>query len=409
MNTGRRRMSAYLLRAQDYADHYQAKCTRGQAIGVVKKARKSLELSLSDIGVLDALFADSWEQDWLQGHRPLVWPSNDELCERTGLSLAAVKRHLRSLIYAGLIYPRDSPTGQRSGRRDHQGKIIKAYGFDLSPIGTRYEELQDMAAQELAKKKERRLQEREFTVLRKSITMILESGYEYGLVGPWDALRERLDTVIEERGARIPLSLLVEKLRELKAEFEEIYAQSLDLCRVNMNPAGFTDEPPILTTNLTDNRNCNQNQSDAYASQNHSSFAYGEILGSPMKPEADLTEEQDKKTHQLIKNVTPSFVIFACPSVEEYGLSDKNWKGLEQIASHLRSSLGISEHAWKEATEILGYEHSSVAFAIILEKYSSGAIGSPGGYLRGMTEKARAGELNLIRSLHGLAQNRTLQ
>jgi replication initiation protein RepC len=39
--------------------------------------------------------------------------------------------------------------------------------------------------------------------------------------------------------------------------------------------------------------------------------------------------------------------------------------------------------------------------ALIFEKFSNGEVASPGGYLRGMVEKAGAGELHLERSFYG--------
>jgi hypothetical protein len=35
---------------------------------------------------------------------------------------------------------RDSPNGKRYGKRDPKGRIVEAYGFDLSPIAARYTE-----------------------------------------------------------------------------------------------------------------------------------------------------------------------------------------------------------------------------------------------------------------------------
>ncbi|MBL4758951.1 MAG: replication protein C, partial [Rhizobiales bacterium] len=39
--------------------------------------------------------------------------------------------------------------------------------------------------------------------------------------------------------------------------------------------------------------------------------------------------------------------------------------------------------------------------ALIFDKHSTGEVKSPGGYLRGMVEKAQAGELHLDRSFYG--------
>ena len=41
---------------------------------------------------------------------------------------------------------RDNPQGRRYGRRDDKGRIIEAYGFDLSPLAQRYDEFVKIAA-----------------------------------------------------------------------------------------------------------------------------------------------------------------------------------------------------------------------------------------------------------------------
>ena len=44
---------------------------------------------------------------------------------------------------------------------------------------------------------------------------------------------------------------------------------------------------------------------------------------------------------------------------------------------------------------------ATAAFALLFEKHSAGEVASPGGYLRGMVQKAGAGELHLERSFYG--------
>ena len=63
---------------------------------------------------------------------------------------------LNALIRAKLITPVDSPTGRRWGQRDAKtGKIIEAYGFDLSPIGLRHAEFVAIAARAASEDRER--------------------------------------------------------------------------------------------------------------------------------------------------------------------------------------------------------------------------------------------------------------
>ena len=84
----------------------------------------------------------------------------------------------------------------------------------------------------------------------------------------------------------------------------------------------------------------------------------------------------------------------ACPDIADYakgGIS--SWRDLLATATVVRSMLGISPSAWEEAQAVMGEMQAAVVVACILQR--GAAIRSAGGYLRGLTEKARAGEFSL--------------
>lgn len=87
-------------------------------------------------------------------------------------------------------------------------------------------------------------------------------------------------------------------------------------------------------------------------------------------------------------------VMNACPDIADYakdGIS--NWRDLLATAAMVRSMLGISPSAWEEAQTVMGEMQAAVVVACILQRGT--AIRSAGGYLRGLTEKARVGEFSL--------------
>ena len=79
-----------------------------------------------------------------------------------------------------------------------------------------------------------------------------------------------------------------------------------------------------------------------------------------------------------------------------------DWPDIVDAARQAAGGLGISGNAWIEACEALGRRDAAVAVSIIAIKHDQGLIHSPGGYLRGMTEKGRAGELDLSATIFGL-------
>lgn len=86
-------------------------------------------------------------------------------------------------------------------------------------------------------------------------------------------------------------------------------------------------------------------------------------------------------------------VLEACPDIVDYarhGIS--SWHVFVATAGLVRSVLGISPSAWEDACGILGEEDAAVVVAAILQRAE--AIKSPGGYLRNLTDRARAGQFS---------------
>ncbi len=112
--------------------------SKTQATVATRKVAAVIGLNASDMLLLDTLCAVTQPQDWEEGRRPIVWASNAFLEDQTGFSLRAVQRHTRRLCEAGIISMKDSPNGKRWGRRDDEGFITEAYGFDLAPLAGPY-------------------------------------------------------------------------------------------------------------------------------------------------------------------------------------------------------------------------------------------------------------------------------
>src|SRR6201996_8737828 len=140
--TGFRRLTQGLLAADRSAASFDGLpngvTLHGQLLAAFKAAAPSLGLSLRLVHAVDWLFRFTQPQDWGRGGRPIVWPSASLQQDAFGLSATRVKALNRELIEAGLITMRDSPNGKRYGRRDREGRITEAYGFDLSPVASRY-------------------------------------------------------------------------------------------------------------------------------------------------------------------------------------------------------------------------------------------------------------------------------
>jgi replication initiation protein RepC len=70
-----------------------------------------------------------------------------------------------------------------------------------------------------------------------------------------------------------------------------------------------------------------------------------------------------------------------------------NWRDFLATAAVVRSVLGISPSAWEEAQSVMGEVQAAIVVGCILQR--GAAIHTAGGYPRGLTRKAQAGEFSL--------------
>ena len=80
------------------------------------------------------------------------------------------------------------------------------------------------------------------------------------------------------------------------------------------------------------------------------------------------------------------------------------WPEIVDAADWLRGELGVSKSLWGEACMAMGREQAAIAIAIVSAKPAEHFRSTPGGYFHGMVAKAKAGELNLARTVWGLRQ-----
>jgi len=109
------------------------KSTLGRVLAAFKAAAPALGYGPRVIHAIDWLFSFTQPQDWTAGQKPIVWPSAGLQQEALSLGVTQAKALNRYLVEIGLVTMRDSPNGKRYGKRDAQGRIVEAYGFDLSP------------------------------------------------------------------------------------------------------------------------------------------------------------------------------------------------------------------------------------------------------------------------------------
>ena len=417
--SGWRKATAGLASAEQLAQAgEQAAVPKTRAFVALKRVGAHIGLKAGDLLLLDTLGAFTQAQDWEEGRRPIVWASNAYLMEQTGFSLSALKRQARRLAEAGVISFKDSPNGKRWGRRNEAGHIIEAYGFDLSPLSARAEEFEQLHIEIQAERALCQRLKRQITVSRRMIRARIEAAVSGALKGPW----AQLTTLFEELLARLPcrhtesetLERLMGWFRELQERVEAAYLKAVRADEVveniaetteqtnkktqEMNPREVISGPHIPTTTKLDPVISNSSEKEEAAG---------------VAPDAPPEERVDRELEDWVAEVRHKrgaaldlpTVMQACPEFAQWARNVggylKDWGDLHRVAGQLRPMIGVSEHAWNLAQDRLGPQIATAALVLTFDKHAKGEVASPGGYLRGMIEKAGAGELHLERSFFG--------
>jgi replication initiation protein RepC len=346
----------------------------------LSKAQAAFGVSERDLTVIQGLLS-FFPDDALGGNAEMVvFPSNKAICERlNGMPCSTMRRHLTRLVEAGLLMRRDSPNGKRYVRKHGEERV--AFGFDLSPLYCRAEEIARAAdAVREAEDGVRRLRE-VVSLMRRDLAALAEfgEGMQPGL-GFWDQLRDT--AVLTARALRRKLSL--EDLSAYRGELGSLLDQARSVI----------DGPETEEMNTNDARserhhhNSNTNSLDFEPALKKGGAAAA-IEPEPDEPEADVVEPDTRR----VPKIPLHLVIAGCPSLKTFYQGDvRHWHQLFDAACHVRPAMGISASAWEEAQRFMGPEQASIVVVAMLERFAD--IRSPGGYLRALTSKAAAGEFS---------------
>jgi replication initiation protein RepC len=303
----------------------------------------------------------------------MVFPSNAQLSLRAhGMADSTLRRNLAELVSCGLIIRRDSPNGKRFARKGQGGAVVEAFGFSLAPLLTRAAEFQQAADQVRADGRALRLMRERITLHRRDIHKLIEAAVEEDVPGDWGTLWKRFRAIVDAIPRRAGLSELEGIVAEL-VKLHEAVDKMLESFTNTQNPSG----------------NESQNERQQSDSNTDSIFVF-EPAFEKSRAEVEPTFAQAAKP----KGYPIGLVLRACPDIADYAVTGiGNWRELMITAAQVRGYLGVSPSAYEEACHVMGQEVASIVIACILQRAQH--INSAGGYLRVLTEKARAGEFSV--------------
>jgi len=341
------------------------------------EARQKLGLQDRSLAVLDALLSFYPDNELRQDAQLVVFPSNAQLTLRAhGIAGATLRRHLALLVEAGVILRKDSANGKRYARKGRTGEIENAFGFDISPLLLRAEELAIMAQQVAADRIAFRRAKESLTICRRDIRKLIAAAAAEGVGGNW-ALIEESYTALVTRISRSPtmsdITAILEDMQLLRSEI--------------INLLETQQKIENLSTNDAHNERHIQNSNPESLNESEQ--------GSRTELEAIAPAKRVRPGDEPMRIFPLALVLRACPEISSYGPAGTvdSWRELMSAAVVVRSMLGVSPSAYQHACEIMGPENAAATMACILER--AGHINSAGAYLRDLAAKAKRGEFSL--------------
>ena len=376
----------------------------------LKRVAPALGIKGTAYHILDILLGLVHADDFQEGNTPIVAISNQRLAEYTQHTTRTVTRGLKQLVEAGILAYKDSPTGRRFIDRNRAGKVIQAYGLDFTPACFNLAAFRQKAdAFQRALNAEREAKRTVTRLARAILDLSEQEEVDLGkLVDSAERVLNDAEATWQDR-ANVMTALYQEALTKLGYDADKTEENA------KMSPAHDTGVVTISNTPYSDNiignkklRPCSNEQ----ASNSRSGQAAQRALRG--KPERRIEQKQlpftrvegsEQEKIDCLDQVSIGLVQSACRKVQTItGRTLSSWQDLMVAGQMLKLSIGLSDRDFGWGVERQGNLLALVCLAVIVEKAlrDPELISHPAAYFKAMIDRAEEGNLNLVRSLHGL-------
>lgn len=352
-------------RAQTCALTSEKPVDKWDVLNQLTKAATHFELSHRTLTVLKALLTFLPGRDLTPGPKAIVFPANATLSDRLhGMPESTLRRHLAKLVQSGIVSRHDSPNRKRYARKIG-ANVEVAYGFDLSPLATHSDVINNAAqdaeikAQEIAVERDRLL-----------------------------ALRLKL---IEDENDHTALLQRVHSILRRKPD--------LDLLRDTIQAVTAQINPTQIVSRPTDKLSASDSQNERHIQDSVDKDLDSEGTDAKQSAQPSASTKLSEKG----QGVTLSQVLDVCQEFKNfYPEKVRDWNALINIGDRTAPMLGIDYPVMAQAKKAMGLECAAIAIMCILERFKQ--IKSPGAYLRRLTQMAEQGQFSIVPMLNALKQ-----
>ncbi|MFC0017441.1 plasmid replication protein RepC [Roseibacillus persicicus] len=368
------------------------------------------------------------ECDWEEGARPVVYQSLSKTALDIGVSERQIQKLEKALSEVGALTWRDSGNLRRYGQRCTQsGKILYAFGVDLSPLAEREEELTQLLEEKEAYARSWMEAKRQISFYRRQVKALLAEAAEQSshlevakLEGCYQAIAIQIRThlklsrlktmIIEHRELYLATKALAEQGRSVAQDCaqteketpknEEKFAHNKDTNQIPFNK--------LNTSRAAPNRLARGRKGEASSSKETSSptdSPSAQRRAGETQPHSTPTETSQgsgagKISLNQILNASSSrfreYLPRTLNAVNEYHLVD--------AADRLRTTLQISKGSWSRACQTMGRVGAAICLMLTdqaaLREINPARI--PGAYFNALIKRSQSSELNLKPAIFAL-------
>lgn len=413
--SGGRRQSIHHARARDRAE-------RARAQGGLREGANPYTLLpvLHDlcghtgwtpalVRTLELLMRPIPRTDWYAGC-PVNYRPVKDLAEDLGITPRAIRYQVERLLELGALDFNDSANFARYRAPGSPETPTQAYGYDLAPCILLFDEASALLERLRAERFALRGLRAHVSALRRRVRILLLDPDNRRALGRHASRVERdFEPLAAERPGRLmreALELLVERLTGL---LERCYGY----LRSSLSPPPRPDEQAVdksLKSHTT--------AKNIFRLDGKSLPPLHTDTNSPASTSGCSRTDQGHNRKNA-RNATFSQLIAAMPDTVAHQLPrDKLLEPatitpdeLIEACSAVRSSLGISPHAWREAKELVGGRRRATLLIVTASRSAEDwpaerRVRNPGGFFRALARLAHQGQADLGASIHGIIAHR---
>lgn len=389
---------------------------RFYALKLIKKAGRDAGFNPELVQLLEYYLIRTNPIDWTEGNQPLCYQAVTTTAHDLDISERQVRNREKALNALGALTWEDSGNFKRFGVRDRDtGKILYAFGVDLSPLAALIPLLEDKVQKKSVYKAAWNEKKRKISGYRARIRALLaESLLHDELSDIVLTFQEQYDQVaytIRTYHSLVSLEELAEKHQMIYQVLSEAL-QTATAARDKLKITGDTSAREEEDCRHIHSTTSKESDKSDYSSR--SDIAFQESVTDHLTENGkggaggeNVKEEETNTVRTGTDNISWKQVLNASSErfKEHIPLYDRalSWDDFVEASHSLLPELKINKSAWWQACEVMGRYNAAIAVMVIDQKAQDeeDPVRNPGGYLRAMTAKAKKGELNLQGSVWG--------